>query len=127
MTLSPEIVDAIQKAEHKALATFCGEVNVVPVSVLEIVDGDIWLFNFFMDKTAKNICAEPSAALALWRGMEGVQLKGKVTHEESGENFDRAKAKMKEKFPERTIKGLLIFKPESVYDLTPGAGGRKLQ
>lgn len=127
MELSKEIVESIQKAEHKALATFCGEVNVVPVSVLEVVDGNIWLFNFFMDKTAKNICAEPSAALALWRGMEGVQLKGKVTHEESGENFERAKAKMKEKFPERVLKGLLIFKPEVVYDLTPGSAGRKLQ
>ncbi len=128
MELTCEVVESITTAEHKALATYCsGEINVVPVSALNVVGEDIWLYDFFMDKTAKNVCAEPAAALALWHGMEGVQLKGHVSYQVAGESFDEANKWAKEKFPERTLKGVLVFKPEVIYDLTPGAGGKKLQ
>ena len=121
MKLTEDIIKQIEDAEGKALATCCaGEINVVPVSVVRVVKGKIWLHDFFMNKTAKNVCQEPQAALALWNGLEGVQIKGTVEYETSGANFDEATAWIKENFPDRKLRGLLVFDPQKAYDVSAG-------
>jgi len=124
MELPANIIEFIEAAEQKALATSCnGEVNVVPVSVVRVSDGNIWLHDFFMNKTAKNVCEEPQASLALWSGLNGVQIKGQINYLTEGGDFEAASKWSKEKFPERTLRGLLIFTPETVYDASAKADG----
>jgi len=124
--LSTDVVNFIEVAEQKALATYCqGEINVIPVSVVRVVDGNIWLHDFFMNKTAKNVCEEPKGALALWSGLERFQIKGKVSYETKGDSFEEATNWVLENFPDRKLRGLLILTPESVYDISTkvvGAG-----
>lgn len=129
MKLSAEVRECIDNADHKALATCCnGELNVVPVSVVRVVEDTIWLHNFFMDKTVTNVCKEPHAALALWNGFVGVQIKGRVTYEENGEQFTLAKEWIAEHFPQRILRGLLVFTPDAIYDISANAesAGKKL-
>ena len=79
MQLPQHIAEAILSAENKALATEGAHgINVVPVSTLRIVDGKIWLMNYFLGKTLENILMRPHVALACWKGLEGYQIKGAV-------------------------------------------------
>ena len=56
MILDPHIKELLLTAQSKALATYSEYgLNVVPVSVLRMIDEDIILVNYFMDKTLKNI------------------------------------------------------------------------
>jgi predicted pyridoxine 5'-phosphate oxidase superfamily flavin-nucleotide-binding protein len=128
MQLTDEIKQRIEAAEHKALATCCaGEINVVPVSVVRVVGGQLWLHDFFMDKTAKNVCAEPRAALALWSGLTGIQIKGNVEYQTDGTAFEEAEKWIRENFSDRTLRGLLVFTPSVAYDISPGeTAGREL-
>ncbi len=58
------IQDLILSADAKALATYSNNnLNVVPVSSIKIVDGKIWLIDYFMDKTLANILNNKSVAL----------------------------------------------------------------
>ncbi len=110
----------ILSAESKALATCIdGSPNVVPVSSIKIVDGKIWLINYFMDKTLANILENRSVALVCWKKMMGYQIKGKVSYETSGVNFDLAADWIKKILPERVVKGLIILEPEEIHDIAP--------
>src|SRR3989338_2963476 len=56
----------LETAAAKALATNGPEgINVVPVSMIRVNENDIWLFEFFMDKTAKNAEAGKKAVLTI--------------------------------------------------------------
>ncbi len=113
--------DSILTAEAKALSTVSDEgVNVVPVSVVEVVGEEIQLFDFFMKKTAENIIKNPGVALACWKGLCGVQIKAIARYETEGSLFSEAVASMKERFPERTLKGVIILKPERIFDISAG-------
>ncbi len=110
----------ILSAESKALATYInGAPNVVPVSSVKIVDGKIWLINYFMDKTLANILENKSVALVCWKKMMGYQIKGKVSYETSGTNFDLAVDWIKKILPERVVKGLIILEPVEIHDIAP--------
>lgn len=122
MQLTDVIKERIEKAEHKALATCGGDgPNVVPVSITRLVGDAVWLHNFFMDKTVANIEKDPKAALVFWNGLTGVQLKGEVVYETEGENFESAKRQLAEDYPDRDLRGLLIFTPTSVFDVSANA------
>ncbi len=91
MSISPNIASFLSSAEAKAMATNGPSgINVVPVSMIKVADEAIWLFDFFMDKTVKNIQTEPKVALTAWTGMTGVQIKGVITYITSGEDFEEA-------------------------------------
>ncbi len=110
----------ILSAESKALATYAnGILNVVPVSSIKIVDGKVWLINYFMDKTLANILDNKSVAIVCWRKMMGYQIKGRVHYETQGENFDLAVRWIKEILPERLVKGLIVLEPQEIYDISP--------
>lgn len=122
MELTKEIVDVLLNADSKAFATTGPNgLNVVPVSTIRVVDGKIWLMNYFFKKTVENILSEPHASLVGWKGFDGFQIKGNVSYETSGPQFEEAKAWVAERLPERTVKGLLILTPESIYNVSPTA------
>lgn len=122
MKLEANVVDILLHADGKALATEGARgLNVVPVSTVRVVNGTVWLINYFFGKTLANILANPRVAFAFWKGLEGYQIKGTIRYVESGETFEEARKWIAELLPERVVKGLLILEPEEIYEVTPGA------
>lgn len=110
----------ILNSTAKALATLGKNgLNVVPVSSLKVVDDEIWLINYFMDKTVENIKENNKVALVCWNKMFGYQIKGEVEYFENGEKFDEAVIWIKEILPDRIVKGLVVLKPEEIFDIAP--------
>jgi len=118
--VNQEIEKFILQASSKALATR-GEngINVVPVSSIRVVDGEIWLINYFMDKTLINILETKEASLVCWEKMFGYQIKGEATYLTEGDKFQTACDWIKEILPDRTVKGLVILKPIDIFDVSP--------
>jgi hypothetical protein len=71
MNINQQTETFIISAQSKALATYGENLNVVPLSSVKIVNGKIWLVNYFMDKTLLNILANPSVSLVCWSEMIG--------------------------------------------------------
>lgn len=118
--MEKHIENFILSSDSKAFATYSDQsINVVPVSSIKVVDGDIWLINYFMDKTLSNIEKNPQASFVCWRKMMGYQIKGEVSYETYGQNFDLAVEWIKTILPDRVVKGLIILKPKEVYDISP--------
>lgn len=119
-TMEKHIEEFILSAEAKALATYSNDnLNVVPVSSIKIMEGKIWLINYFMDKTLSNILENKSVALVCWRKMMGYQIKGVVSYVTSGQNFDEAVKWIKSILPDRVVKGLIVLTPNEIYDISP--------
>lgn len=119
--LSEKVTEVIENANGRALASFDGErVNVVPVSMARVHAGQVWLFDFFMQKTKDNVASRREVALACWNGLVGVQLKAEVAYVTSGSDFDAAVAWVAERNPSRIVKGLLKLSPHTVFDISPG-------
>ncbi len=118
--MDKHIEQFILEATSKALATN-GEhgINVIPVSTIKVVDGNIWLINYFMDKTLQNIESNKNVALVCWLKMMGYQIKGKIEVFTEGEKFEEAVKWVKEILPDRTVKGLLILQPKEIFDISP--------
>ena len=121
MKLSEKIQEVLKTATAKALATTGPHsVNVVPVSMINVVDDEIWLFDFFMDKSVKNVREDSSVALTAWTDMVGIQVKAEASYLTEGTQFEEAVAWAKTQNPERVTKGLLLLKPTAVFDISPG-------
>lgn len=113
---------AIEQADAKALATTGPHgINVVPVSVVEVVGNEIYLFDFFMRKTAENILVQPEVALVCWRGFEGVQIKAIASYETDGPAYEGEVLKMRGLFPDRVLRAVIRLRPTAVYDVAPEA------
>jgi predicted pyridoxine 5'-phosphate oxidase superfamily flavin-nucleotide-binding protein len=124
MDLPREVAEMLLRADGKALATFFeNEVNVVPVSSVRVEDGKIWLINYFLNKTLRNITRNPRGALAFWKGFEGYQVKGTLSYYTEGEAFDTAKRWIAGILPDRIVKGLIILDPEAVFHIAPSKAG----
>jgi len=127
MELTAEFKDLIATAEQKVLATASNnEPNVVPLSMVEVYEDKIVVCNCFMDKTVENIKSNDVVALAFWKGFVGIQVKGRVSYETEGQTFGRYVDWLAGKHPDRTLKGVLVVTPESVYDLAPSNAGVRL-
>jgi predicted pyridoxine 5'-phosphate oxidase superfamily flavin-nucleotide-binding protein len=118
---SSTISDALSTATAKAFATYgnCG-VNVVPVSMIRVNDNTIWLFDFFMDKTAQNLQTDNRIAFTAWTDMKGVQIKADAQYVTEGDKFTEAVAWVKAQNPARTVRGLIILTPTKIHDISPG-------
>ncbi len=122
MKLEQFVVDMILSADAKALATHGDTgVHVVPVSTIKVVDGNIWLMNYFMGQTMRNIEVNSAVSLVCWKGLAGYQIKAETLYKTTGDEFDQAKAFVGEILPDRVLKGLLILVPTMVLDVTPTA------
>lgn len=116
-----DITEIIKKADAKALATYgLHGVNVVPVSVVTVLDESIHLYDFFMGKTVENLRHSPQIAFTAWSGLVGVQVKATATYHDSGVEFEEAVLSMKDKFPDRVLRGLIKLTPTVVYDVSAG-------
>lgn len=117
--LPDECVEVLLNATGKALAT-CGdgEINVVPVSSIRVVEGKIQLVNYFFGKTLKNITKDENVSLAVWKGLQGYQIKATAQYETEGDVFTEITAWIKETIPDRVVKGVLILTPTKVYDVS---------
>lgn len=122
MELPENIVQCIQTASAKALATCVGEsANVVPVSKIKVIDNKIWLVNYFMGKTIENIRQNPSVSLACWKGLEGYQIKGEVEYLTEGEIFSAVVAEAAIEYPDRTVQGVLVLTAQELFDVSATA------
>lgn len=119
MKLPQHIADIALNADGKALATF-GEdgINVVPVSSIRIVEGNIWLVNYFMGKTLANILRNPIGALVCWKGYEGYQIRATIAYHTEGSAFSKAVQWIKQTLPERVVRGLLVLEPTAIFDIS---------
>ena len=119
MNINQQTETFIISAQSKALATYGESLNVVPLSSVKIVDGKIWLVNYFMDKTLLNILANPSVSLVCWSDMIGFQIKGTVVYYTNGDDFESAVAWIHSILPDRVVNGLLVLTPKEIFDIAP--------
>ena len=125
--MTTKIEKIITECDAYALATTGPHgVNVVPLSVVAVHDGEIHLYDFFMHKTAENIQANSGVAFTCWQGFRGLQIKATATYETEGTVFSTAVPEMKERFPDRTLRAVIRLTPTAVYDIAPGASGENL-
>lgn len=118
MRLSEECVDVLLDAQAaKALATVgpCG-LNVAAVSSIKVVDDTIWLVDYFMDKTRRNLQATQQASLVAWSGLVSYQVRAAVTYHTSGDVFVRARNWVQRIHPTRAVQGVLVLEPAEVFD-----------
>lgn len=119
--LTSNLTTFLTTATAKALATSGPNgINVVPVSMIKVQGDTIWLFDFFMNKTAINAQTNNLCALTAWTDMKGVQVKATHEYLTDGDQFAEAVAWVKEQNPARVVKGLLILTPTQIFDISPG-------
>lgn len=125
--MKKDIEDIITNSSSTALATTGPNgLNVVPISVWKVSEGEIFLYDFFMKKSSENIKAESKVAFTCWKDFVGVQIKAEASYETTGADYDAAVLEMKERFPDRVLAGLIRLVPTEVYDVAPGASGENL-
>lgn len=108
-----------------ATATKEGIPNVVPVGMKKIIDDEtILISDQYLNKTRKNIEANPRVAITMWDKAEGYQIKGTVSIETSGPRFEETArwAEERGKSINRPLqsKGALILKITEIYCVSPG-------
>jgi predicted pyridoxine 5'-phosphate oxidase superfamily flavin-nucleotide-binding protein len=130
MEVNQACVEMLLAADGKALATHSSSsgVNVVPVSSIKIIEGEIVLVNYFFRQTLKNIQENPDVSLACWKGLEGFQVKCTARYEIEGKIFDDITTWIKETLPDRVVKGVVVLTPTSVFDVSADAlrAGKKV-
>ncbi len=121
LSFNDTIKNCLLNASAKALATYGPMgLNVVPVSVVQVRDDQIWLFDFFMRKTVANMQANPQVSLAFWSGLQGYQIKGRADYQTTGVNFEQAKEYAAKHYPERKLKGVIVLTIDEIWDVSVG-------
>jgi len=116
---SKEIKSALLNSSSKALATsFNDQLNVVPVSSVKVKGDEIWLIDYFFNKTKSNFLNNPNVALTFWTDTSGYQIKAKVSYLTVGGDYEIAKEWISEIHPERMIKGLLILEIDQIFNIS---------
>ncbi|MFP4545696.1 MAG: pyridoxamine 5'-phosphate oxidase family protein [Methanomassiliicoccales archaeon] len=130
--LDASMKEMFEKAPAFPLATASGdgEPNVAPMKSVWLVDDEtIHICDNFMNKSLANMQENPRAAIYVW-GPETdgcIQVKGDVEIKTSGEEYERVRAKVKEKGDKYPAKSLVVLKIGEVYTCSPGPeAGKKL-
>lgn len=119
-------LDQVLQSPSRVLATYGpAGLNVVPVSVVTKDGEALILYDFFMGKTVTNIQGTGDVSLTAWDGLMGIQLKGRATYENAGDFFDASVGIMLERFPERTLRGVVRIIPTAVFSVSAGAEAGK--
>ncbi len=123
--ITPEIAEQMKNQKIFSLATASkdGIPNVVPVGMLFLAeDGNIWIVDNFFKKTLANMKENPKASFYVWtpESPESWQVKGTLTIENSGEDYEKAVAFAHAKKETLPAKNLVKMKVEEVYYVTPG-------
>jgi len=94
--------------------------NVSAIASKKITGEDtIITIDTFHNKTLQNIQANGNVAIAMWKGSEGYQIKGKARLHTKGEVFEQAKAWILELKPQKIVKGVIEIKVNDIFYLTP--------
>ena len=128
--LTPEMKEVFSQQKVFAAATASKNAvpNVAPVATVQLVSDDtIWIGDNYMVKTLANVRENPVLALFIWdpEKKRCFQIKGTVAIKTSGPDYEKIKAKIKEKGPHYPAKGLLIVTITDVFECTPGSGAGK--
>jgi len=128
--LTEEMIEAFKATKYFAMATASkdGDPNVVPIGMAILMDPDtVWIGNQFFHQTLKNVKENPRVALLVWTaGVPGcLKIKGDIKVLESGPDYDKMKALVKERKPNLVCKGLLVMKITDVYDCRSGTEAGK--
>jgi len=130
LTMEMKEVFSQQKVFAVATASKKGIPNVAPVAMVQLIaDDTIWIGDNYMVKTLSNVKENPHLALYAWdpEKRRCFQIKGTVTVKTSGAEYEKIKARIKEKGPHYPAKGILIVSITEVYECTPGsAAGEKI-
>jgi len=130
LTMEIKEVFSQQKVFAVATASKKGIPNVAPVAMVQLIPDDtIWIGDNYMVKTLSNVKENPHLALYAWdpEKRRCFQIKGTVTVKTSGAEYEKIKARIKEKGPHYPAKGILIVSITEVYECTPGsAAGEKI-
>lgn len=120
MIFTQQTIDMILSAESKVLGTYSPETGVhcAPVSTIKIIDNKIMLLNYFMTKTVQNIQHNNQVSLVCWTGFEGVQIKGTVDYQTTGNLFDDMTTWAQEAFPTRVVSGVFVITPHTILDVS---------
>jgi uncharacterized protein len=123
--LTEEIKSVMAKQRIYSLATASktGVPNVVPVGMLMIHDDlTIWIIDNYMDKTLKNVKENPNASFYVYDhdSPDSFQIKGRVSVENSGPDYEAAVKIAHAKKETYPAKNLLKFYVDSIYYVTPG-------
>lgn len=120
MTLTQIQKDIIINAQAKALGSLSPDntMSVIPVSTVRIIEDDIILCNYYMHTTHENILSNPDVVLTCWSDSTGLELKGNVSYQDSGDLFEKMKSEIHSIDPEKTLNGVLIIKPLEVIDVS---------
>lgn len=116
MKLTQNDKDFIYGADSKALGTYNETINVVPVSSIFFYEENIILCDYFMKKTRENIIINPEISLSCWTGTQGLQIKASAEYQTSGDIFEDIKQKIIIMHPERTLRGIIILTPHTLFD-----------
>jgi len=120
MEFNTQVRVTLENGVSKALATSSldGNINVVPISDAVIVDEKIWIFNYFFEKTIKNIHENPNVSIVAWSGLMGFQIKAKANYFTEGENLDLALAWVASKYPNRVLNGVVVLDIVEIFDIS---------
>lgn len=131
--LNDEMVSELKNMKIFSLATASkdGIPNVVPIGMLMLQDDKetVWIIDNFMGKTLANVQENPIASFFIWNPESKVsfQVKGKITIEDSGKDYEFARDFAHQKKKELPAKNLLKMKITEVYSVQPGpTAGKKL-
>lgn len=128
-TLPEEVRAAFESAACCFLATSADDVpNVVPVGFKWIVGRELYLADFFFDKTRRNL--EKNAAVAVTvattaPSKRGFQVKGHAVVHKEGSEFERITAFLQTKGVSSKPHSAIVVPLREVYELAPGARAGK--
>jgi predicted pyridoxine 5'-phosphate oxidase superfamily flavin-nucleotide-binding protein len=128
--LTAEMKEVFVKNKIFAAATASTKAmpNVAPVATVQLVSDDtIRIGDNYMVKTLANVRENPFVALYFWDPDKKrcFQVKGTVTVETSGPDYEKIKKRIKEKGAHYPAKGLLVFSITEIYECTPGPDAGK--
>ncbi|MDR3206297.1 MAG: pyridoxamine 5'-phosphate oxidase family protein [Candidatus Methanoplasma sp.] len=107
-----------------ATASKAGEPNVAPIGLLVLQqDGEtVWIVDNFMNKTLANLKENPNASFYVWNPEfpDSYQIKGTVTVENSGQDYEKAVQLAHARKETLPAKNLLKFRITEVFYTTPG-------
>ncbi len=130
--MTDKMREEISKQGVFALATSSasGVPNVVPVGMLFVEDNStICVVDNYMCKTLANVKENPWAALYVWNPELKTpwQIKGKVSVETSGADYEKARAMAKSKRETFPAKSLIKISITEIYSVAPGPeAGKKI-
>ncbi len=127
MKMPKECQDMINDCQTAAFSTCSLDAvpNAVPVGVKRVVDDEtVMVSDQFLNKSLKNLQANPHVALTVWDDSSGFQVKGTVTYENEGPRYEEMAAQVDAMFSKIGLdyksKGVCFISVEEVYSVTPG-------